>query len=62
MTLFLLGLIKLLLDLVIGIGQTGFNTGLFSYPIISTTTVIFLISSLQVILVGMVAEALAVRR
>ncbi len=61
-TLFLLGMFKLVLDLVIAIGQTGFNTGLFSYPIISTTTVIFLISSLQVILVGMVAEALAVRR
>lgn len=60
--LFMLGSMKLLLDLVIAIGQVGFAPALISYPIISTTTVIFLVSSLQVLLVGMVAEALAVRR
>lgn len=62
MVLFLFGSAKLLLDFVIAIGQVGFTAGLLRYPIISTTTVIFLVSSLQVLLVGMVAEALAVRR
>lgn len=60
--LFAMGILKLALDFSIAIGQTGFDTDLFSYPITSTTTVILLVSSLQVILVGMVAEALASRR
>jgi glycosyltransferase involved in cell wall biosynthesis len=61
-TLFLLGFFKLVLDVFIAVNQTGFTSALFSYPIISTTTVIFLVSSLQVLLVGMVAEALAAGR
>lgn len=62
MTLLVLGLFKLILDLLIAVGQVGFTPDLASYPVISPTTVIFLVSSLQVLLVGMVAEALAVRR
>jgi len=62
MTLFILGLFKLVLDFLIAVSHAGFTPELASYPVISTTTVIFLVSSLQVLLVGMVAEALAVRR
>lgn len=62
MTLLVIGLAKLILDILIAIGQVGFTPALASHPVISTTTVIFLVSSLQVLLVGMVAEALAVRR
>lgn len=62
LALFILGLAKLAIDLAIAIGKAGFSPELASYPVISTTTVIFLVSSLQVLLVGMVAEALAVRR
>ncbi len=43
-------------------GQRGLGAELLSYPVISTSTVIFMVSGLQVLLVGMVAEALAVRR
>lgn len=60
--LFFFGLAKLIMDVFIAVSHTGFNADLLSYPIISTTTVIFLVSSLQVILVGMVAESLAARR
>lgn len=62
LTLFIIGLLKLAVDIAIALGKVGFTADLASYPVISTTTVIFLVSSLQVLLVGMVAEALAVRR
>ncbi len=60
--LFCFGFAKLVLDFIIAAGQVGLGPELVRYPIISTTTVIFLVSSLQVLLVGMVAEALAARR
>lgn len=57
-----MGLVKLMLDIVIALKDTGLTLELLRYPIISTTSVIFLVSSLQILLVGMVAEALAQRR
>jgi glycosyltransferase involved in cell wall biosynthesis len=62
LALFLAGLLKLSLDMVIAVGSVGLGARLLSFPVISTSTVIFLVSGLQVLLVGMVAEALAVRR
>jgi glycosyltransferase involved in cell wall biosynthesis len=56
------GLVKLLLDIVIALKDTGLTVDLLRYPIISTTTVVFLIASLQILLVGMVAESLAQRQ
>lgn len=60
-SLFILALAKLALDLSFAVGKAGLTLDLLTYPVISTTTVILLVSSLQVILVGMVAEALASR-
>ena len=60
--LFTVGLLKLVADVAIAVSAMGLGLDLFKHPIISTTAVIFLISSLQVLLVGMVAEALATRR
>lgn len=57
-----LGMVKLLLDIVIAFRDTGSTLDLLRYPIISTTTVIFLVASLQILLVGMVAESLAQRQ
>lgn len=62
LALFLAGLLKLALDMTIAVGSVGLGAELLSYPVISTSTVIFMVSGLQVLLVGMVAEALAVRR
>jgi glycosyltransferase involved in cell wall biosynthesis len=62
MVCLVLGLVKLLLDIVIALRDTGLTTDLLRYPIISTTTVIFLVASLQILLVGMVAESLAQRQ
>jgi len=57
-----LGLVKLMLDIVIALRDAGLTADLLKYPILSTTTVIFLVASLQILLVGMVAESLAQRQ
>jgi len=62
MVCLVLGLVKLMLDIVIATKDTGLTLDLLRYPIISTTTVIFLIASVQILLVGMVAESLAQRQ
>lgn len=59
---FIIGFLKLIFDVIMAIIETGsLNTSIFSYPIVSTTAVILLVSSLQMLLFGMVAEAMARR-
>jgi glycosyltransferase involved in cell wall biosynthesis len=56
-----LGVIKLVLDLVFASSRYGglSLTDLLTRPVISISALLFVLSSLQIILVGMVAEALA---
>lgn len=59
---FSVGFLKLIHDVVMGISiahDTG--TSLMLLPIVSSTAIAFLLASLQILLVGMVAEALAKR-
>jgi glycosyltransferase involved in cell wall biosynthesis len=56
----LLGMVKTVFDLVLlflRVGKLGWST-LFSFPIISTSSILFLLVSLQLVLIGMVTEAL----
>lgn len=59
---FSIGFLKLIHDVVMGISISN-DTGasLLVLPIVSSTAVAFLLASLQILLVGMVAEALAKR-
>lgn len=59
---FSIGFLKLIHDVVMGISISS-NTGesLMVLPIVSSTAVAFLLASLQILLVGMVAEAMAKR-
>ncbi len=59
---FAIGFLKLIHDVYMGFsiaGDTG--TSLMLLPIVSSTAIAFLLASLQILLVGMVAEALAKR-
>lgn len=59
---FCIGFLKLIYDVYMGFsiaGDTG--TSLLLLPIVSSTAIVFLLASLQILLVGMVAEALAKR-
>ncbi|PIE52426.1 glycosyl transferase family 2 [Candidatus Fermentibacteria bacterium] len=57
---FILGFVKLVFDLATA-AAVSLNTGapFFELPIVSPTAVMFILASLQIILMGMVAEALA---
>ncbi len=57
----ILGLVKLMLDVVIAIDQAGLTASLFTFPIVSPTAVIFLVAALQLLLFGMVAESMGRR-
>ncbi len=57
---FLLGGVKLILDIVMAIDlSTSSGIPLLHFPVVSATALIFLLSGVQIALVGMVAEALA---
>lgn len=57
-----MGLLKLTLDIVSAANQAGgLGAILTSFPVVSTTSVILFVSALQILLFGMVAEAMARR-
>lgn len=59
---FVLGIVKLGIDVALAVQQTGgFGWSILSFPVISSTTVILMVSGLQILLFGMVAEAMARR-
>ncbi len=59
---FVTGLLKLSLDIISAANQAGsLGAILTSFPVVSTTSVILLVSALQILLFGMVAEAMARR-
>ncbi len=59
---FAMGLLKLTLDIVAAANQAGsLGAILTSLPVVSTTSVILFVSALQILLFGMVAEAMARR-
>ncbi len=59
---FLIGFLKLVHDVVMGFNIShATGTSLMVLPVVSSTAIAFLLASLQILLVGMVAEALAKR-
>jgi glycosyltransferase involved in cell wall biosynthesis len=57
---FLLGVIKLLADVVFAVMRTGsFGLHLLTEPVVSTTAVVFLLFGLQILLIGMMSDGLA---
>lgn len=57
---FLLGLIKLSADVVFAVLRVGsFGLHLFAEPVVSTTTIVFLLFGLQILLIGMMSDGLA---
>jgi glycosyltransferase involved in cell wall biosynthesis len=59
---FSVGFLKLLHDVAMAVGIAGSTgTSLLIMPVVSSTAIAFLLASLQILLVGMVAEALAKR-
>ena len=59
---FTTGLLKLTLDIVAAANQVGsLGAIMTSFPVVSTTSVILFVSALQILLFGMVAEAMARR-
>ncbi|NBC10474.1 MAG: glycosyltransferase [Planctomycetes bacterium] len=58
-TLFLLSVGKFILDLIFAVQREGaINFDLLRHPVVSTTTLILVISSLQVLLIGMISDGL----
>jgi len=60
MVCFLLGLLKLLADIVFAVMRVGsFGLHLLVEPVVSTTAVVFLLFGLQILLIGMMSDGLA---